>query len=60
MKFKTKDAYKLMHDGALALAQVESDGMRIDVKRMDRAIVETGERITKMTAELKEDEIWRT
>ncbi len=55
----TKDAYKLFHDGCKALARVEENGIRIDVDRLDRTIEETGEKIKKLTADLKEDEVWK-
>ncbi len=60
MKPTTADAYKLIHDGALALAKIEADGMRIDIERMDATIEDTGRRIKEMTEELKRDEIWKT
>lgn len=60
MKPTTKDAYKLIHAGTLALAQIEHDGMRIDVERMDRTIEDTDGRIKELTEELKKDEIWKT
>lgn len=55
----TRDAYKLLHDGLLALARVEANGMCVDVKRLDRTIERTSKRIKKLEAELKQDEVWR-
>jgi len=55
----TRDAYRLMHDGALALAEVESHGMRIDTKRLDETIKRTTKQIDRLTEQLKEDEVWR-
>ena len=58
-KATTKDAYKLMHDGILALARVEENGMCVDVDRLDRTIVQVGERIKVIESELKQDDVWR-
>lgn len=55
----TADAYQLVHDGILALAEVEAAGMRVDTELLDRTIRQTGEQIKQMTEELKRDEVWR-
>ena len=58
----TKDAYRLIHDGALALSQVEANGMLIDVTYLDRMIAKTRRRIEQLSKELQQDEIageWR-
>jgi DNA polymerase-1 len=47
-----------MHQGSLALAEVEAAGMRIDVDRLDRTIKETKEKIDQLTQKLKEDEVF--
>ena len=60
MKQTVTDAYRLMHNGAKALAIVESNGMRIDVDRMDATIADVGERIKLLVEELKNDVIWKT
>ncbi len=59
MKPVTKQAYDLFHEGVLALSQVEADGMRIDVPRLDRTIEKTAAKIERMTERLKRDEVWR-
>jgi DNA polymerase-1 len=41
MKATTADAYKLMHDGALALSKVESNGIRIDMDYIDEQMDRT-------------------
>jgi DNA polymerase-1 len=48
-----------MHQGSLALAEVEAAGMRIDVDRLDRTIEEIKNRIEKLTEELKQDEVYK-
>lgn len=58
MRPTTRDAYKLMHDGTLALAEAEQNGIRIDVERLDGTIERTTERIERLTERLKRDEVW--
>jgi DNA polymerase-1 len=55
----TPDAYQLLHDGSLALAEVESNGMRIDVKRLDRTMEKCDEKIRRLKVQLEEDEVGR-
>lgn len=54
----TKAAYKLMHEGAIALAEVESNGMRIDVDYLDDADKKVERRIAKLEQHLKRSKIW--
>ncbi len=54
----SKDAYELLHNGALALAKVEAAGMRMDANRLDALIEGADEKIKSMAAELKETEEW--
>src|ERR1017187_8748045 len=58
IKATTADAYALMHEGAIALAQVESNGVRIDTKYLDNKLVEIKKDIKVCTLELQEDEVW--
>lgn len=55
-----KSAYKLMHDATVALSQVESNGIRIDVDYLQRAIRENDEKIAQNTRALKADPIFQT
>jgi len=57
-----KEAYKLFHDGSLALAEMEHNGIRIDTEYLDSISRETGERIASLSTKLKAHEIaqlWR-
>lgn len=47
------DGYNLIHRGAIALAEVEANGMRIDVAYLDRAIAETAARIENLQEKLR-------
>lgn len=55
IKATTKDAYKLLHQGTLALSQVERNGIRIDVKYLQHAIDKTKQMIRRMESDLKTD-----
>lgn len=59
MKPTTKDAYRLLHDGSIALAEVESNGIRIDTRYLENAIKTTSEEIEKLDRELQEDEVYK-
>jgi len=56
----TQQAYSLFHQGTLALADVEANGMRVDVDRLDRTANKVTARITKLEGKLKNDEVYQT
>lgn len=53
------DAYQLMHEGTIALAQVEENGIRIDVDYLERTQIEVKEKISKIRSELKSHSIYQ-
>lgn len=55
----TADAYRLLREGSLALADVEEYGIRIDVGRLKNTIRQTSVRIREVTDQLKADPIWQ-
>lgn len=62
MKVATSEAYDLLHQGVISLAQVEANGVRIDTDYLDRTIKETGDKITSLQKEMRGDPIfhrWR-
>lgn len=59
MKPITNQAYKLMHDGCVALSQVEANGIRIDTDYLEKAIRDTGVRINEISDKLKQYKIYR-
>ncbi len=59
MKPVTDPAYLLMHQGVLALSQVEANGIRVDTRYLQRAVRKTTHRIQKLTSLMKEDEVWK-
>jgi len=59
MKPITNQAYKLLHDGCIALSQVESNGIRIDTEYLEKAICETGLQIKGLSDSLKQYKIYK-
>jgi len=45
--------YNLLHRGAIALAEVEANGMRVDIPYLDRVLVETAARIKNLEEKLR-------
>ncbi len=50
--------YQLQHEGAIALAQVEHNGVRVDVEYMKEAIERVSARIDSLTVSIKEEELY--
>jgi len=61
MKIKaTKlDAYKLLHDGSLVMAEMERNGIHIDVEYVKRTQKKIQKRIDHLTEELKQHKIYK-
>lgn len=59
LKPLSRSAYQLLHDGSLALADVEANGIRIDVDRLDRTIEKADLKIKEHASTLKQDSVWR-
>ena len=57
--YTTKDAYDLFHEGQIAFSQMESNGMRIDVPRLNKTIKKVEQRIIELSAALKKDDVWK-
>ena len=55
----TDQAYKLFHQGQIALAQVEANGMKIDVDYLKTMIAKTKRKINHLTNNLKKDKIYK-
>lgn len=54
------EAYDLIHQGAIALANVEANGVRIDRGYLQQTKAEFDVRIAKMEKRFKDHDIWRT
>lgn len=59
MKPVNPEAYRLIHDGCVALANVEANGMRIDVPYLNRTIARTDRRIEKMSKRLRASKTYK-
>jgi DNA polymerase I-like protein with 3'-5' exonuclease and polymerase domains len=59
MKPATEEARRLIHEGSIALAQIEHNGMKVDMDYLDRTIASTTEEVKRTEEELKKDEIWK-
>lgn len=55
----TNKAYKLLHNGCIALSQVEANGIRIDVDYLNRTIAETTAKVKNLLDKLKTDKIYK-
>ncbi len=58
-KATTADAYNLIHEGALALARAERQGIRIDTEYCDKMYQSLSRRIERYTQKLKETKFYR-
>lgn len=47
------DGYNLLHKGVIALAEIEANGMRIDVPYLDKVITKTANRIQHLEGKLR-------
>ncbi len=59
IRCSTPDAYNLFHQGSLVFAEIENNGIRIDVDYLDDAIEKIGQRITVLQGELQQDEVYK-
>lgn len=58
----TQDAYKLLHDGTVALSKVECNGIRIDTDYLDKAITKTTKKIKRLERRMESSDVmkaWR-
>ena len=58
MKAATPAAYQLIHNGALALANVEANGLRVDTDFLNNTLETTKARLTTMRAKLRDSKIY--
>lgn len=59
MKPASPAAFRLLREGALALADVEAAGIRVDTAYLDRMIAKAKAKIEGLAEELKQDEVWK-
>jgi len=59
----TEEAYDLLHQGAIALAQVEANGIRIDTEYLDRTMERLDTKIKRLQGSLRSStvgKVWET
>jgi len=54
------DAYRLMHEGCLALSEVEANGLRIDEDRLKQNLAKCERRVARAERRIKSDPRWKT
>lgn len=59
IKAASPAAYKLLHEGTIALSHVEAAGIRVDVEYLERQLSRIEGRITKLETKLRETEVYR-
>lgn len=55
----TPDAYQLMMQGSIALAQVEANGIRMDVPYLKNALEQVKQEVKQKEEQLKQSEAWQ-
>jgi len=55
----TDKGYQLLHDGCVALSQVEANGMKIDTDYLNRAITHTNRKMDDLRYEMEQDKIFK-
>lgn len=56
----SQDAYRLLHEGAIALAEVEANGIRIDMEYLNRTIRTTTKKIKHLEGGLQDSDVMKT
>ncbi len=59
MKGSTYEAYQLFMQGSLALADIEKNGMHINVPYLDKQLEETGRKIAEYEKSLQADKVFK-
>lgn len=59
MKCATPEAYKLFHDGSLALSRMESNGFAVDTEYLEKSKQAIGEEIENKEEKLRSDSLWK-
>lgn len=54
----TPEAYALLHEGALALSEVEAHGVRVDKSYIDSTIESTGDQIKRNEDDMRNDPVY--
>lgn len=55
----TQAGYRLLHEGVIALAEVEANGIRIDMQRLKASKVKLATAIRQLREEMEKTDIWK-
>lgn len=55
----TRDAYRLFHEGSLALSRMEHNGIRIDTDYVDKTLDSLTRKIADLQVKIKEDKVYK-
>lgn len=58
MNRSSAEAYQLLHRGALAMADLECNGMAVDMEYLESAVAKTRRQLDRMEAKLKQTKEW--
>ncbi len=58
MKIDIQQGYRLLHEGLIELAQVERNGIRIDLPLLQTTKLQLEKQIRKLKVSLQEDDLW--
>ena len=58
-KYTTYEAYKLLLDGTKVLSRIEHNGVRVDVKKLDKTILRIERKIAKMENRLTKSKVYK-
>lgn len=54
-----KEGYQLLQAGSVALAQIEANGIRIDIPRLQRTKEKLKVRLRELKAEMEQSDVWK-
>lgn len=55
----TPEAYRLLHDGTLALAEIEANGVRVDMNYLESALDRSAKQIQSLVKKMEADEVYK-
>ncbi len=58
-RVSSPEAYKLFHDGAIVLSEIEANGIRIDTKLLDETIKKLNKKVSRMKEKLYKSKVWK-
>ena len=59
IKATTLSAYNLLHQGSLVMAEMEANGIRVDIDYVKRTQKKIASRVEELSEQLKSDKIYK-